>query len=83
MPTRRRRNRAESPIQRRIARTVGTDRTRVSNARRTARRDRAAATLSNAVGRRYVNDPNGRYGSRAVYSRRTGARVGTMVGMAH
>ena len=84
MPTRRR-NRAESAVQRQIARTVGTDRTRVSAARRAARQERASSTLSNAVGRRYVVDPQGRYGGRerGVFSRRTGARVGTMVGMAH
>lgn len=82
---RRRRNRAETAIQRQIARTTGTDRTRVSNARRTARIARSGNTLANAVNRRFVRDPNGRYGGRerGVFNRRTGARVGTMVGMAH
>ena len=58
---------------------------RTSRARRAARGTNATGTLQNAQNRRYVNDPTGRYGSEryGVFNRRTGARVGTMVGMAH
>ena len=58
---------------------------RTSRVRRAARGAAATSTLENEAGRRYVRDPNGRYGgqSRAVYNRRTGERVGTMVDMAH
>lgn len=82
---RRRRNRTATEIQKQIDRTTGVYRARTSNARRNARGDRATTTLENAVGRRFVNDPTGKYGgeSRAVYDRRTGKRIGTMVNAAH
>lgn len=72
-----------SAVARQVARSTGLYNLRTSTARRQARGTRATQTLSGAAGRRYVNDANGRYSGAAVFSRRTGLRVGTMVGMAH
>ena len=74
---RRRRQRRMSDIQRQINRSTGVYNARTSRARRQARGDRATSTLRGAQNARFSS--NTRANGAPVYSRRTGARIGTMV----
>ena len=74
---RRRRQRIATTVQGRVNQITGVSRARTQGARSANTRTGTSNALSGAVNSRFTSNVNAR--GAAVYSRRTGARVGTMV----